>query len=194
MTSDDPENGGLSLNAACLWGQTPASVAGSKSVPSGYHEDCKVRKSFIAELPILQDTWDDVDQAYLVDFSWRYPWDPTLVDTFDPRILSAKASKYNEDNPSWEMAMNGPFSVEYWKACKTELKTLKEDMNVWTLVKRTPDMHVLPDTWAFKYKRTQMERPRNTKQDSVSGVIDKYMELISLKLGPQLYNGQQSDL
>ena len=56
LTGDDPENGGLSLNAACLWGQTPASVAGSKSVPSGYHEDCKVRKSSIAELLILQDT------------------------------------------------------------------------------------------------------------------------------------------
>ena len=56
LAGDDPENIGLSLNTARLWGQTPASVAGSKSVPSGYHEDCKVRKSFVAELPILQDT------------------------------------------------------------------------------------------------------------------------------------------
>ena len=49
--------------------------------------------------------------------------------------------------------MNVPFLDEYWKACETELKTLEEDMNVWTLVKRTPDMHVLPGTWAFKCKR-----------------------------------------
>ena len=103
MAGDDPANGGLSLNTARLWGQTFASLAGSKSVPSGYHEDCKVQKSFIAELPILQDTWNDIDQAYLVDFLYRDPWDPNLIDTFDPRILSAKASKYNKDNQSWEM-------------------------------------------------------------------------------------------
>ena len=111
-----------------------------------------MRKAFLAELPILQDPWDDTHQSYLSDFSHRDPWDPTLIDTFDPRILSAKASKYNEDNPSWEMAMNGPFSAEYWKACEIELRTLEDDMNVWTLVKRTPDMHVLPGTWAFKCK------------------------------------------
>ena len=82
---------------------------------------------------------------------------------FDPRILSAKASEYNEDNPSWEMAMNGLLSAEYWKACETELKTLEEDMNVWTLVKRTPDMNVLPGTWAFKCKRYPDGAPKKHK-------------------------------
>ena len=53
LTGEQPENDGLHVNNSRLWGQTPASVAGSKSVPSGYHEECKVRKAFFAELPIL---------------------------------------------------------------------------------------------------------------------------------------------
>ena len=46
--------------------------------------------------------------------------------------------------------MNGPFSAEYWKDCDTEHKTLEDEMNVWTLVERTTDMHVLPLTCASK--------------------------------------------
>jgi len=51
------------------------------------------------------------------------------------------------------MAMDGSFSAEYWKTCKTELKTLENQMHVWTLVERTPERNVLPSTWAFKLKR-----------------------------------------
>jgi hypothetical protein len=36
---------------------------------------------------------------------------------------------------------------------KVELKTLTKDFNCWSLVERTPDMNVLPSTWAFKIKR-----------------------------------------
>ena len=59
--------------------------------------------------------------------------------------------------------MNGTFSAEYWKACETELKTLEEDMNVWTLVKRTPDMNVLPGTWALKCKQYPDGTPKKHK-------------------------------
>jgi len=153
----------LNINSARRWGQAPASVAGSSSVPSGYHEGTKVRKAFIVDQPILQDTWDDVDGKCFCNFSRRDPWDSNLIDLFDPRVLSAKASKYNNDNPSWEMAMNGPFSAEYWKACETELKTLEDEMNVWTLVERTPEMNVLPSTWAFKFKRFPDLLPKKFK-------------------------------
>ena len=71
----------------------------------------------------------------------------------DPRVLQAKTSKYNEDNPSWDMAMNGPFADDFWKACEVELDTLIKDMKAWDYVERTPDMKVLPSTWAFKIKR-----------------------------------------
>ena len=75
------------------------------------------------------------------------------MDLADARVLQAKASKYNEDNPSWDMAMNVPFADDFWRACKIELDTLVHDMKTWALVPRTPDMRVLPSTWAFKIKR-----------------------------------------
>ena len=59
--------------------------------------------------------------------------------------------------------MNGPFSVEYWKAYETELKTLEDEMGVWALVERTPDMHVLPYTWAFKLKQFPDLLPKKLK-------------------------------
>ena len=36
-------------------------------------------------------------------------------------------------------------------------------MNVWTLVKRTPDTNVLPGTWAFKCKRYPDGAPKKHK-------------------------------
>ena len=81
----------------------------------------------------------------------------------DPRLLSAKASKYNEDNPSWEMAMHGPHADEYWKACETELENLETDLGCWDLVRRTADMKVLPSTWAFKCKQRPDGEPTKFK-------------------------------
>ena len=88
-------------------------------------------------------------QDYLSVDSWDT--DHAVMD-IDPCLLSAKASKYNEDNPAWEMAMHGPHTDEYWKACETELETLETDLGCWDLVRRTAAMKVLPSTWAFKCK------------------------------------------
>ena len=74
---------------------------------------------------ILQDTWDNVDDADLCGFRTRDYWHSNLVEAADPRLLQAKASKYNDDNSNWEMAMNGPFADNVWKACKVELDTLE---------------------------------------------------------------------
>ena len=49
--------------------------------------------------------------------------------------------------------MNGPFAGNFLKACKVDLDTLENDMKTWDYVKCTPDMQVLPGTWAFKVKR-----------------------------------------
>ena len=119
----------LNINSPLRWGHATASVAGSSSVPSDYHEGTKVQKAFIADQPIVQDTWDDVDGKCFCNFSRRDPWDSNLIDSYDPRVLSAKASKYSDGNPSWEMATNEPFLVEYLKAYKTEIKTLEDEMN-----------------------------------------------------------------
>jgi len=51
----------LHINNARRWGQAPASVVGSSSVPSGYHEGTNARKAFVADQPILQNIWDNVD-------------------------------------------------------------------------------------------------------------------------------------
>ena len=143
-----------SFNAARLWGQPPPGVANlGHSVPSAFHGTGKLTKEFVAAQPILQDTWADVDKLDLCGFLTRDFWHPNLVDYADPRLLQAKVSKYNDDNPNWDMAMNGPFAENFWKACEIELNTLENDMKTWDYVKRTPDMHVLPGTWAFKIKR-----------------------------------------
>ena len=104
--------------------------------------------------PILQDLWEDTGCHDLSAFLTRNHWHPSLVELTDPRILQAKASKYDADNPSWKDAMNGPFAEDFWKACETELDTVVNAMETWTMVKRTKDMQVLPGTWAFKIKRS----------------------------------------
>ena len=86
-----------------------------------------------------------------------------MVDSCDPRVLSTKASKYSEDNPSWEMATTGSFSAKYWKECEAELKTVEDGIDIWTLVERTPDMHVLPSTMAFKLKLFPGLHPKKFK-------------------------------
>ena len=49
--------------------------------------------------------------------------------------------------------MQGDFATEFWKVCETELDTLENGVKAWKYVKQTPDMKVLPSTWAFKIKR-----------------------------------------
>ena len=142
------------FSASREWAQVPAAIGNlGHSAPSRYQAPQRVRKGYLVSLPILQNLWHNDDDHDLRGFIARDYWEPCLVDTCDPRVLQAKASKYNEDNPSWEMAMNGPFAEDYWEAYEVELNTLKNDIKSWTLVKRTSDMNVLPSTWAFKLKR-----------------------------------------
>ena len=82
----------------------------------------------------------------LCDFLARDYWHPNLVEYADHHLLQAKAPKYNEDNPLWDMAIDGPFADKFWKACEIELNTLDNEMKTWEYVKRTTDMHVLPST------------------------------------------------
>ena len=75
--------------------------------------------------------------------------DPRVIETY----LASKTSKYDDDNPSFEMAMNGPFQGEFHEAMRTELTTLTTEFNCWELVPRLPGLNVIPSTWAFKIKR-----------------------------------------
>ena len=66
--------------------------------------------------------------------------------------MPIKTKGLDPDNPNWLQAMNGLFSEEYWQAACIEVETL-ESMDAWSVVDRTPEMNVLPSTWAFKCKR-----------------------------------------
>ena len=67
--------------------------------------------------------------------------------------MTAASSPYNEDNPSYEMAMRGPFQGEFYKAMETELETISNDFHCWDLAPLLPGMNILPSTWAFKIKQ-----------------------------------------
>ncbi len=66
------------------------------SVPSDQHDQMKVAKTSISMQPILQDL--NTECHDLSAFLTRDHWHPSLVELTDPRILQAKASKYDADN------------------------------------------------------------------------------------------------
>lgn len=82
-------------------------------------------------------------------------WDENTVEWMHPMSLSARANA--DDNPTWEMAMNGSNRSGYWKAMEAELKTLVDDKDSWEEVDREGWMNVLPSTWAFRCKRSPVE-------------------------------------
>ena len=63
------------------------------------------------------------------------------VGEWNPYALAAKV--YDDLNPSWEMAMNGPFRDGHIQAQKVEIETLQK-MDAWDIVDRQPWMNVLP--------------------------------------------------
>jgi len=115
--------------------------------------------------------------------------DEPIISVAEPHALSAKTRSNAEDNPTYDEAMRGPHADEYYEACRTELKTLVDDLDCWELVLRTPDMNVLPSTWAFKCKRYPDGR---IKKFFVPVVIDKLKVLTTLKPGLPWRNGSQS--
>ncbi len=117
---------------------------------------CKLSKTDLLECHLLQDD--------ALDSRRRFPHHQlsvtnnlTVGSISDPRVietyLASKKSKYDDDNPSFDMAMNGPFQGEFHDAMRTELNTIGTEFKCWDLVPRLPGMNVLPSTRAFKIKR-----------------------------------------
>jgi hypothetical protein len=141
--------------------ERPVSVSANRSnVQANYHPQQRVNKSFLAECYLLQDLWFDnpiclyhLSSNIVID-TWETD-EIYISEVTDPRILAARSSatKYNEDNPSWDTATKGPFQAEFWQAMRVELNTLVNEFKCWDLVERIPEMNVLPSTWAFKIKR-----------------------------------------
>ncbi len=106
-------------------------VANCANVQTKYHLQQCLHKSFHAECYLLQDCWvndpECLHQIYsnVILNSWESD-DIYITDISDPRLLAvcSSASKYNEDNPSWDTATKGPFQAEFWQAMRMELNTL----------------------------------------------------------------------
>jgi hypothetical protein len=68
--------------------------------------------------------------------------------------LSIFATKSNaEDQPTWNVDMNGPFVYGFRKACESEDNT-SEDQNCWDVVDRPLERPVIAETWVFRSKRS----------------------------------------
>ncbi len=118
----------------------------------------RLSKQDLFECYLLQQNWSEYGPSYHPhhhfdlgsDLDVDYIDDPRVLEHF---VMAVKTSKYNDDNPSFDMAMNGPMQAEYYEAMQTELSTIRDDFRCWDLVPRLPGMNVLPSTWAFKVKR-----------------------------------------
>ncbi len=125
----------------------------SQSLPS------KLSKADMHECCLLQQQWINNNGTHLYPHHQMSLVDDLVVDSVsDPRVIetyltTAQSSKYNDDNPSFDMAVNGPFQGEFYEAMRTELTTIADDFRCWDLVPCLPGMNVLPSTWAFKIKR-----------------------------------------
>ena len=135
----------------------PAVMIASRPIHSSQPLPQKISKSSLLECYLLQTPWEYDRQCFehlqMDTFETRHVdniSDPRVLESY---VLSPKTSKYNEDNPSFDMAMKGPFQAEYWEAMRLELNTIAGDFKCWELVPRQPHMNVLPSTWAFKVKR-----------------------------------------
>jgi len=128
---------------------------------------------------VILDSWES-DEIYITDIP-------------DPRLLTvcSSASKYNEDNLSWDTATKGLFQAEFWQAMCVEMNTLVNKFRCWDLVPRLPHMNVLPSTWAFKIKWFPDGSVKKFKARSVLAVTVKRKALTFLKSGHQLCNGPQ---
>jgi hypothetical protein len=139
-------------------------ISNKASRSSNYHPDEKLQKQFLTNCYFLQDKWFQEANCFST-LAHRMALD-TLDDgddklyfnnITDPPILEARSmnhkTKENDYSPSFDTAIRGPFQDQWWKAMYDELVTIMVNFDCWDYVKWTPDMNILPSTWAFKLKR-----------------------------------------
>jgi hypothetical protein len=107
----DGEEYDFSFSSISEWDQPVPIIANRGNIQTKYHPQQGIQKSFLAECYLLQNCWaSDPDCIHQICSnitldSWESD-DIYLTDIQDPRLLAVHslASKYNEDNPSWETA------------------------------------------------------------------------------------------
>ena len=73
----------------------------------------------------------------------------SIHDTWEaphPPVLSTKVN--TEDNPTWNMSMNGPHADHFFDTTVEEIDTLTK-LKSWSVVPRQSHMNVLRSTWFF---------------------------------------------
>ena len=149
----------FNINVLSDWERPVPVIKNRGGIATRHHPAQKLNKSFLAECYLLQEPWfnDPTCVSSVTDNLFFDTWDSDgyyFNEIFDPRLLAARtsSSKYNEDNPSFDMATRGPFQDEFWQAMRVELNTLINEFDCWEYVPN-PGKNVLPSTWAFKIKR-----------------------------------------
>ncbi|KAL7525558.1 LOW QUALITY PROTEIN: hypothetical protein ACHAWF_001417, partial [Thalassiosira exigua] len=151
-----------SMNLPCT--QRSSGDSQPRSWPIG-DVPTRVSKDFLLATPVLMDAWEnDPGNPPLSAYLSRDLWDLALIDHADPRLLAPKAlsAKYNIDSPNYKQAMASPFQAEWWRAMAIEMETLLS-RDAWEYVPCTPNMKVIPSTWAFLLKRRPDLEPKKFK-------------------------------
>jgi len=149
----------FNINVINDWEHPIPAISNRGGFGKDHHPTQKVNKSFIADCYLLQEQWfkDPTCVSEISNHITFDTWDSDefyFNEIFDPRLLAARAksSKYNDDNPSFDMATRGVFQEDFWQAMRIELNTLINEFDCWEYVPN-PGKNVLPSTWAFKIKR-----------------------------------------
>jgi hypothetical protein len=158
----DGEEYDYTFSASILseWDHPVPAVSNKGRIEKNYHPQKKISKEALAECYLMQTGWFEDPSTFLASSQTLLldSWDSDnyyFNDISDPRLLAAgqvKKSKYNDDNPSFDMATRGPFQENFWQAMQIELNTLINEFDCWEYVPN-PGKNVLPSTWAFKIKR-----------------------------------------
>ena len=111
-------------------------------------------ESYLASVsPSIPPSSTTAKLAYTAELETDF--DSGEIQCTDPRAYAAKFKTYNDDNPSFNMAMSGKHAHEWQKAMVMEVKGILKQ-KTWTSIPRKDvpkDTPVLPGTWAFKLKR-----------------------------------------
>ena len=86
----------------------------------------------LMEDSLLHASWTNNEHlAFLAGISgpsFAQPWH----EDDSSSIKAPQLARSNpEDNPTYDEAMKGPYANEYYEACRTELKTLVDDLDCW---------------------------------------------------------------
>ena len=83
-------------------------------------------KGLSCDIPLCSDNWATAaPQAHVAHMIIMDPRDLVLVSTMNPLAVAAHTSKYDVDNPPWELAIKAPFrmtSGAQWRPNWTHLK------------------------------------------------------------------------